>query len=584
MSDDYYDDISIQDIDFFAALKEVESQFSNKKVANKLFKSILNHEKISDQKFKDKEMNKEYQTLKNYVAHVLKPRKAPANTKEIIYSNYIQTFKKNSKPEIFQQFLFFVQLYSIGKIGHQIFINLVLNLFPDENLQELPQIKSLPSFMACFNQPSLTCVGIRKGSKYNDICAEILIGLTSASQNDPVKLEVVSKCMQSLAMGLIDRDTAKFWLSKYFHPNLYSKLDELTEFEQLMPSRFQPDLIPNIEIDHRRETVTQLFINQEILKYSMKSINPVVLEIIESKLQIIYNIFEKVRQREKVMPNTLIPFFGNSSSKISQLIIKGKSNKELNLLSDKYDEYRRAAFSFLTQYLKSTNIQNPDYRYIYNNYLRTLNFVGFYTIPGVKTINFKSPHHCFVATAFVNEFIKVYFGEETSEKLLSTFEKIMPLFDTRPKAKFYKALTVDQTAVLLYLYEISKLILESGDVNDIQVILSNENEDNDDKQSIPYFDMNENHHDFAQLVCSIPSRMKNKEEMPQIVTMACPLLHVDLPLTKLCRHLNKSFMKKEELNSSITMMKTSGLVILIKDKFEGEDATITLSVIPSIMK
>lgn len=643
-NDESQDVFSIQSIDFFAAFKEIEPLIKNKKEAEELFYKILNHENYST-------TTQSYEVISNYIKKRLKSLNYQFNSNDAIFNNYINLFKQTTSPSTYQQFLFFVQLYSIGKISHRSFINLTINLLSSDltiikngSLSNLPHIKFLPSFMSTFNNPSLSQVGILKGTQIEDYCSEIIVGLTSYAENysligdSQIDLgKIASKCLQCLGMGLINIDIAKFWLSKYFPQEYFMNLDKIPDYAYIIPSQYPHEVIgcSSFEIKCNNQTAAQMYVQNEIQKYSMLSLNPVAIEVYEKKLQLISKLLDKIRDREKIEPNELLPFFGEKNSlAVSIIIERSSASKEINLLTSKFNKIHDELVRYLCRYLQNTiqstsnnynfdfSIQDDDkifiasdetinytnYRYIYNAYLRSLTFCKIYEFPGTRELYYGSLNNALIAIALVRKFITVYFGFERAQLMLHALSGLMPLFISNnydpQKSKTQKvkcngnqSISSHQIAVLAYLSEIAQIIGMNKESNFIKVIIDQNEESSN---SIPYFNENDQNK-FTQELLSIPVALKEKKEIdylsnisvigstPDFVffeqrSFAYKMQSIDLILTLLVRQLNRAAMNNEfTLLSSVSQLKEKRIVPIIKERaFENTNACIVISVITSM--
>lgn len=645
--EDSKDELSIQNVDFFEIFNEIQPLIKNKKEAEELFYKILNHENYSTN-------TQSYEVISNYIKKKLKSSNSPLDSNTAIFHNYIKLFKQTSSPSTYQQFLFFIQLYSIGRISHATFVNLILNLLSSDpelkqkgSLPDLPHIKLLPSFMSTFNNPSLSQVGTWKGNLIEDYCSEIIVGLTSYAANCPVDDKnnlnlgkVALKCLQCLGMGLINIDIAKFWLSKYFPQEYFAKLDKIPDYSLIIPSQRPHEMIgctSDDNINDNKQTAAQMYIQNEIQKCSMLSLYPVATEVYEKKLQLISRIFDKICYRETIEPFELAPFFGEKKSPgIINRIEKATAANEINILAQKFDEIKEELTYYLNQYLSNTiksfnsNIflkesDNPNYkkvqettiyanyRYIYNAYLRHLNFCRVYEIPGTRKITFGSIHRASVAVAFVHKFIKIYFSQERYKMLLRALSGLMPLFDFKnntniPKdqnkikiIKGNRSLSSYQIAVLAYLSEIARTLGAKKDVDKIQIKFQSFPE-NEYINSIPYFDENQNNENiFIKKLMLIPLSYKKKiksdflssisenESNPNYSlyeerAFAYKIQSIDMVLTLLVQQLYRSAKKEEfSLLNSASLFKRKRIVPVVRERaFDNDDASIVISSISTL--
>lgn len=634
-------EFSIQTIDYFAVFKEIEPLIKNKKEAEELFYKIMNHENYSTN-------TQAYEVISNYIKRKLKSSTSPFESNSAIFNNYLNLFRQTTSTSTYQQFLFFVQLYSIGKISHRSFVNLILSLLSSDSnvtkgdsLSDLPHIKLLPSFMLTFNNPSLSQVGILKGTQIEDYCSEIIVGLSSYAENYPLmgkeKIDlgkVASKCLKCLGMGLINIDIAKFWLSKYFPQEYFLNLDKIPDYSFIIPSQYPHEVIgcANFENRSNNKTVAQMYVQNEIKKYSMLSLGPVAIEVYEKKLQLISKLLDKIRNREKIEPNELLPFYGEQSSPaVSAIIEKSTASKEINFLASEFKKVHGELYQYLSEYLKNTmkcldnnyhfNFSNPEdekffkssdetinytnFRYIYSAYLRYLNFCKIYEIPGTRKVLYGSLNNAYIAIALVHKFIVTYFGSERAQLMLHALSGLMPLFifnnnDTqkiknqRVKCNGNQSLSSHQIAVLVYLSEIARIIGLKKASKTVKVIID---QGDDSSNPIPYFDEKDTN-EYTQELMSIPIALKEvgfidkmsfDESKPAFYLFnqrifAYQIQSIDLVLTLLVRQLNRAAMNNEfSLLSSVSQLKTKRIVPIIKEKaFESANASIGISVITSM--
>ena len=584
----------IKKLDYFNLWNEIKPKITNKEKALEIFEKIMNDEKIH-------KTSKEFTEINDLAEGKINIQDLPENSSQFIINQYFQIFKKNADVQVFQQFIIYFKLYSVGRIGHRAFASLVINLFPQQNPKDVVQIRLLPTLMAAI--PSLS-LGEKQNANMSpnyDYASEIIVGLICSSQDEKAR-ESAIRCLHCLGAGLIDLETAEFWLSHYFHPSLYSKLKEITDFRYLIPSRFPPDMIPDYSyvkpFFSSSDTVLESYAKTIFQEQAMIDLEPVAAEVLESKIIILHNLFSKIHNREEVTKDDLAEFFGDQTEDIASFINKGLAYDEINMLTRKYYEYFNNLTIYYTNYMNKSVDNINDHCFIYNNYLRPISFCYYYTTPGPKEIKFYSFVECEVALAFVNEFINVYFGEETRSRLLDALNILMPLFtfsnenENKLCHQNNQILTFNQIYSNLYLREIAQLINDSGKFDkesDENNLISQIPTRRSLHNSIPEFDKSSIDPDdqFPLLITTIPLRLKSKESMVDIFKndpKFIKLSHIDLPLTRICKTLNRSSKNGETLSGMVNYLKTKGTVPILKKKFETENTSIMYSVVISTMK
>lgn len=610
-------DDSMQNVDFFSLMNELSLLISTgKKSCDDIFSEAINGEILSTET--------EYRlTINNFIKGKIPHNKILHNSDEETYEKYINFFQTKYPPSSFNQFLFFVHIYSLGKIGHKTFTNLIFNFLnhnnPNFRLANSFEVNFLPLFMTSISRLSKT------SSKYYDkkineeYAIELVVGLTSfAATHANQKTgqfdlgKKLSKCFQCLSTGTISLADAKYWLSQYFPSAFYHKIDLLNDFRFLSPYRFPYEIIgctdfrPMNKDKYSSQSAYEQYKNIAINRHSMRSLSPAALEIYERELFIISEIIALYCENQPITAIQLKPLFGKKGiDRIVKRFENGTASQELNILSKRFEKVKNDCIDYLNIYeqnqlIEHHNIQDiirwTDFRCIFNILLRPLICSKYLEFPGTYHIHFDGIHQAMVAIAFVSEFINVYFGSERAQLLNHALAAFLPLFvdrretvaDKKNKINHSQAISGTQLVILTYLSEIAHIFASCGDVASIGLCQE------ENWFELPRFIKQDyTNNNFAQFITSMPSRLKNKEifyqnpkpfnDNQQLDVNLLRLYNMDLILVKICQFLNLSASEKEfQFSNSTKMLKKKKIVSIIRPNPDENDASIIISSIFSI--
>lgn len=512
--------ISLDQIDYFRAVDQLKSHIPSQNLRT-CFSQVLKEEPNYFQPSTptEQELNATYSSIYS------NRQTEPPNFK-LTFDNFLSAVKKTLPPDRYIVFLRYLSLYITGKLFHQIFIRLFFDLNKDGNVPIMKQtiVQYLPSFLATLSCSTFFSQKLNLSASIQDqFAVEAMLNITSSIKSTSVS-KTVSKCLTCLSIGLISKEIAQEWLSKFCNQEFVDQLNEIDDFSYFHPSRFPHELIlcPQFLSNDKNSSICQQFVDYETSIKPFSSYKPYLRELCEVKMRGLRKTIRRLADGAKLKPEELFFAYGNEAYIVADFIPKC-TTIVLEHLGAKYEETQSTLMKILHYQMSFFKPSDDEYRYQFKRTLKHETFAFHYQLPGERMIDFGSISAASVAFSIVLDFSNNFFDEPERIKIQKSLNIISVLINEENNNKVY---IVDEKQIfaLAYLASIAQLALEAGNTDDVQI-----NSDN----SIASCEQTT---EFGQLLAQLPEKIKQPSGLKDLFH-DFPLQHVDLHITRCVRQL-----------------------------------------------
>lgn len=507
-------------IDYFRAVEQIKKHIPTQKLRtcfSQVLKEEPNYFQPSTQT--EKELNATYLSI-------CPNRQMDQPNFKLTFDNFLANVKKSLALDKYIVFLRYLSLYITGKLSHQIFIRLFFDLYKDGSVPVMKQpiMQQFPSFLAALSCSTFFSQKVNLSTSIQDqFAVETMLNITSSIKSTQVS-KTVSKCLTCLSTGLISKEIAQEWLSKFCNPEFVDQLNEIDDFSYFHPSRFPHELIlcPQFLTNEKNSSICQQFVDYESSLKPFNSYKPYLRELCEVKMRGLRKTIKKLADGAKLTPEELFFAYGNEAYVVADFIPKC-SFLILEHLGKKYEETQKLLIHILQYQLKQYHPNDPEFRYQYKRTLKHETFAFHYLLPGTRLIDFGSNSAAQAAFSVVLDFSNSFFKQGEQEKIKRSLNIISVLINEDNKDKVY---TVDGKHIyaLAYLAEIARLLLEAGNTDEIQY--DSDNSISNCEQATT----------FGNLIAELPAKIQSPTGLAEAFH-DFPLQHVDLHITRCVRQL-----------------------------------------------
>lgn len=513
--------LNLDQIDYFKAVEQLKSRISSQNLRS-CFSQVL---KVEPNYFQpstpiEQELNV------SYISIFPNRQINPPNFKST-FDNFLAAVKKTLSTDKYIVFLRYLSLYITGKLSHEIFIRLFFDLFRDGNIpiMKQPIIQYLPSFLASLSCSAFFTKKLNLTASIQDqFAVEAMLNITSSIKSPQIS-KTISKCLTCLSTGLISKEIAQEWLSRFCNEEFVEQLNDIDDFSYFHPSRFPHELIlcPQFLTNEKNSSICQQFVDYETSLKPFSTYKPYLRELCEVKMRGLRKVIRKLAEGAKLSPEELFFAYGNDAYVVADYIPK-LSSIVLEHLGSKYEETQSILIKILNYQLSLFSPDNPEFRYQFKRTLKHETFAFHYQLPGERMIDFGTISAAKVAFSIVLDFSKNFFDEPEFLKIQKSLQIISVLINKENKDKVY-VVGGNQIYALAYLAAIARLALEVGNTDEVQI-----NSDNS------IMDCQQTSH-FGMQLAELPKKIKQPTGLHDLFPDYA-FQHVDLHITRCVRQLD----------------------------------------------
>jgi hypothetical protein len=381
-----------------------------------------------------------------------------------LFNDYLARAKSTFTPDQYVAFLRFLSLYVARKISHEMFIRMCLKLFPPDQRLTAPLVQLLPSFLSALHCGSFSRLSLMNLPRcvQEKLGAEALLSITAGIGSTAIA-RTVSKCLNCLATGLLSPSVARPWLLRFCRPDLVAKMDEISNFTFLHPSRFPHELILCPEFIDRdpATSVCQQFVDAIAARRAFTNFVPVSRELLLTKLRGLRRAIRHLAAGRR--PDLHFVYARQSARIAAELPLCAPV--VIGRLWRHYETTRDLLEKIYSDRMSGLSPGDPEFRFWFRQSIRR-DFLCFpYMAPGPpRRIAFRIGAD--VAIALVRDFALAYFDAPERTSVLSGLDAIAPLFESTGRIFMVGEAVI---AVVVYLSVLTAAIADSGDLQGVVV-------------------------------------------------------------------------------------------------------------------